>query len=115
MNTPAAHCIQPESAVDFEVANFATNQRLFSIYDGPSYQESNAYLDVVPTPLPDLASQCQPTQGNSCPGAMKLYGRLFFYPPAFHSQNLSSTTRPSAISSSCRNSAPGRSTPIRRG
>jgi len=107
------HCIEPDSGVDFEVANFATNQRLFSIYDGPSYEDSNAYLDIVPTKLPDLASQCQPTQNDSCPAAMKLYGRLggmpknadgtcylpnaaigwkqpngFFYPPAFHSQKL---------------------------
>ncbi len=113
LNALPNHCIAADDGVDFEVANFATNQRLFSIYDGPSYQDSNAYLDIVPTRLPDLASQCQPTQGNSCPAAMKLYGRLggmpkdatnacylpnaaigwkqpngFFYPPAFHSQNL---------------------------
>jgi hypothetical protein len=110
--TPA-HCIERGSGVDFEVANFATNQRLFNIYDGPSYEDSNAYLDIVPTKLPDLASQCQPTQNDSCPAALKLYGRLggmpkdkdgtcylpnaaigwkqpngFFYPPAFHSKNL---------------------------
>ena len=102
-----------EDGVDFEVANFATNQRLFSIYDGPSYQDSNAYLDIVPTRLTDLGAQCHPSQSNACPEAMKLYGRLggmpkdannscylpnaaigwkqpngFFYPPAFHSQNL---------------------------
>ena len=107
------HCIVAEDGVDFEVANFATNQRLFSIYDGPSYQDSNAYLDIVPTRLTDLGAQCHPSQSNSCPEAMKLYGRLggmpkdannscylpnaaigwkqpngFFYPPAFHSQNL---------------------------
>ncbi len=113
LNALPNHCIAADDGVDFEVANFATNQRLFSIYDGPSYQDSNAYLDIVPARLPDLASQCQKTQGNACPGAMKLYGRLggmpkdatgtcylpnaaigwkqpngFFYPPAFHSQNL---------------------------
>ena len=107
------HCIVAEDGVDFEVANFATNQRLFSIYDGPSYQDSNAYLDIVPTRLTDLGAQCHPSQSNACPEAMKLYGRLggmpkdannscylpnaaigwkqpngFFYPPAFHSQNL---------------------------
>jgi hypothetical protein len=113
LNVLPNHCIEPESGINFNVSNFATNERLFNIYDGPSYQDSNAYLDIVPTKLPDLASQCQPTQSNSCPGAMKLYGRLggmpkdatgtcylpnasigwkqpngFFYPPAFHSQNL---------------------------
>ena len=54
LNAVPNHCIEPDSGVDFEVANFATNQRLFSIYDGPSYQDSNAYLDIVPTKLPDL-------------------------------------------------------------
>src|SRR5262249_54557447 len=113
LNVLPNHCIEPESGINFNVSNFATNERLFSIYDGPSYQDSNAYLDIVPTKLPDLAAQCQPTQGQGCPGAMKLYGRLggmpkdatgtcyvpnasigwkqpngFFYPPAFHSQNL---------------------------
>jgi cell migration-inducing and hyaluronan-binding protein len=114
LNKLPNHCIEPDSGVDFEVANFATNQRLFSIYDGPSYQDANAYLDITPSQLSDLdESQCQKTQANSCPGAMKLYGRLggrpkdaagkcylpnasigwkqpngFFYPPAFHSQNL---------------------------
>ena len=97
----------------FEVANFASNQRLFSIYDGPSYQDSNAYLDIEPTRLAGLREQCGPTQSNACPKAVQLYGRGggvpkdatdtcylpnaaigwkqpngFFYPPAFHSRKL---------------------------
>jgi hypothetical protein len=108
------HCIAADDGVDFEVANFATNQRLFSIYDGPSYQDSNAYLDIEPTKLPELTPMgCQPSGSNACPGALKLYARDggvpkdatstcylpnaaigwkqpngFFYPPAFHSRNL---------------------------
>ena len=31
--------------------NFGVNQRLFNIYDGPSFQDSNAYLDITPTTL----------------------------------------------------------------
>ncbi len=107
------HCIAPDDGANFEVANFATNQRLFSIYDGPSYQDSNAYLDIEPTKLPELSTQCQRSGSDACPGALKLYGRKggvpkdatstcylpnaaigwkqpngFFYPPAFHSRNL---------------------------
>jgi cell migration-inducing and hyaluronan-binding protein len=74
------HCIEPDSGVDFEVANFATNQRLFSIYDGPSYEASNAYLDIEPRRLNLAPEQCQPTKSNSCPGALKLYGRLHGMP-----------------------------------
>lgn len=108
-----AHCIGRDDGVVFEVANFASNQRLFSIYDGPSYQDSNAYLDIEPTRLAGLREQCGPTQSDACPKAVQLYGRGggipkdatdacylpnaaiawkqpngFFYPPAFHSRNL---------------------------
>ena len=31
------------------LANFGVGQRLFSIYDGPAYQESNIYLDITKT------------------------------------------------------------------
>ncbi len=37
----------------FPISNFGVNQRLFNIYDGPAYQESNAYLDITPTVLAD--------------------------------------------------------------
>ncbi len=38
------------------------NQRMFSIYDGPAYQESNAYLDIRKVPVPGcgLAPPNQP-------------------------------------------------------
>ena len=31
---------------------FAPNQRLSNIYDGPSYQDSNAYLDITVADCP---------------------------------------------------------------
>lgn len=116
INDPAKlpeQCIARDDGVLFQVANFASNQRLFSVYDGPSYQDSNAYLDIEPSRLPDLFEHCAPTQADACPKAVQLYGRGggipkdaddacylpnaaigwkqpngFFYPPAFHSRNL---------------------------
>ena len=29
--------------------NFVVNQRLFNIYDGPAYEDSNGFLDINPS------------------------------------------------------------------
>ena len=86
------------------------NQRLFNIYDGPAYQDSNAYLDINPVVITD----CQSNQSSqTCLNSQWLAGRTlglpqddngvcympnaaiawkqpngFYYPPAFHSTNL---------------------------
>ena len=44
-------CANRSEGVVFPLNNFSNAQRLFSIYDGPSYQESNAYLDISTTNL----------------------------------------------------------------
>jgi G8 domain-containing protein len=101
------HCLVAAEGVSFPMDNFALNQRLLNIYDGPVYQDSNAFLDVQPVHVAD----CTPT---GCVGASKwLAGNIiglpqdaqgqcylpnaaiawkqpngFYYPPAFHSTNL---------------------------
>jgi hypothetical protein len=110
-------CIIADEGVDFEVTNFSENQRLFSIYDGPAYQDTDAFVDVEPSVLTGLA--CTPTPGQACPQATQLYARAggilkdaknqcylpnaaiawkspngFFYPPAFHSVDLSFANSP---------------------
>jgi cell migration-inducing and hyaluronan-binding protein len=104
------YCLNAASGVSLPVTDFFSNQRLFSIYDGPAYEQSNAYLDVT-TALcttdgyngpggciygsgkannvlktnPDLAT-------SSCylPNAAIAWKQPngFFYPPSFHSANL---------------------------
>lgn len=44
----------------FQRSNFAMNQRFFSLYDGPSFEDSNAYLDITTTKLND----CDLSPGN---------------------------------------------------
>ena len=110
-------CIIPDQGADFEVANFSENQRMFSIYDGPAYQDTDAFVDIEPSVLTGL--KCSPTQSQACPQATQVYARLggvlkdsknqcylpnaaiawkspngFFYPPAFHSVNLSFANTP---------------------
>ncbi len=100
-------CVSQPDGVSFPRSNFGVNQRLFNIYDGPAYQSSNAYLNITKAPI-----DCGPNK--FCPAAPYLVAKLtglpkdratggcympnaaigwkqpngFYYPPAFHSDNL---------------------------
>jgi hypothetical protein len=112
------HCRSAAEGISIPLDNFAVNQRFFNIYDGPNYQDSNAYLDITET---DLNPLCQPGGLTKCPQfgpgvgmPSWIYTRTigipvnktknscvlpnaaigwkqpngFFYPPAFHSEKL---------------------------
>ncbi len=110
-DTPSGNnCLLRAEGVALPLSNFGANQRLLNIYDGPAFQDSNAFLDITTTPLTD----CPPGSGPnaSCPGSASMYGRVlgvprqgdtcylpnaaigwkqpngFYYPPAFQSENL---------------------------
>ena len=103
-------CLLPEEGISFPMSNFGINQRMFNIYDGPAYQESNAYLRIPATTLEDCQAHSTP---GICDASRYLYARMmavpktpqgecylpnaaigwkqpngFYYPPAFHSTNL---------------------------
>lgn len=108
------YCLLKDEGISFQLTSFANNQRLFSIYDGPSFEDSNAFMKVKKAPIDD----CKPTRlgGNgNCFASKSMYGRVqgmpvdktnnmlcsipnaaiawkqsngFYYPPAFHSSNL---------------------------
>jgi hypothetical protein len=95
-----------EETVALQVAGFSVNQRLLNIYDGPAYESSNAYLDITTTTVMGCSNGiCGDGYGanslsigipqdkngrcylpNAGIGWKQPNG--FFYPPAFHSQNL---------------------------
>ncbi|WP_437972150.1 G8 domain-containing protein [Sorangium sp. So ce260] len=106
-------CLSRREGISMPLDNYAVNQRLFNIYDGPSYQDSNAYLDIRETPLDDCRPSDDPNApSNGCSRSKSMYGRVlgvprraggcylpnaaiawkqpngFYYPPAFHSTNL---------------------------
>jgi hypothetical protein len=102
---PTEACINATEGVSFPVSNFGTGQRLFNIYDGPAYQDSNIYLDItiaacgngrtaanttyclyslVPGVRWNPTSTCY--LPNAAIGWKQPNG--FFYPPSFHSTNL---------------------------
>ncbi len=102
------YCLNSNEAVSLPVTGWFSNQRLFNIYDGPAYQDSNAYLDVNKTPCPNagynggciygngasigVATDPASPIGPNCylPNAAIAWKQPngFFYPPAFHSTNL---------------------------
>ena len=78
-NANNAYCLSQNDGVSFQVGNFAGFQRLFSVYDGPIFQDSNAFLDIHPTfltadgtaagkVLDTKGGKCQPSDqtGNPC-------------------------------------------------
>jgi hypothetical protein len=106
----ATYCLNTNEGISMPLENFAMNQRLFNIYDGPSFQDSDAFLDITPTTL----TNCTPGQGSTCQMNGWMYGNSlgvpedlssqacylpnaaiawkqpngFYYPPEFHSRNL---------------------------
>ena len=55
-NRPGNHCLHVDEGVSFQVSNFGMYQRLFSVYDGPAFQDSNAYLNIKRREIDD----CKP-------------------------------------------------------
>ncbi len=100
-------CLSAQEGISLSLNNFNSNQRLFNIYDGPAYQENNAYLDITKTDIPycTAGAGCSNTNlpysvvyGMPADASGKCYlpnaaigwkqPNGFFYPPAFHSDNL---------------------------
>jgi len=121
--TPASYCRlqdgnKRDEGVVIPIDNFSVYQRLYNIYDGPVYQESNAFLHIKKAAIagcdPKLVKNLVP---GTCNNNKYLYWRAmgiprakenpykgqcilpnaavgwkqpngFYYPPAFHSRNL---------------------------
>ncbi len=69
------YCLSKDEGVSIQLSNFSDFQRFFSVYDGPAYQDSNAYLNIHPTYLTsdgtvtgNLIGSCKPdtNAGNPC-------------------------------------------------
>ena len=70
-------CLSRDEGIAMPLEAFSVNQRLFSVYDGPAYQDSNVYLSIQPTILSkpkgatqhwqDNAKDCRPDKNNGFP------------------------------------------------
>ncbi len=107
-------CALPNEGISFPTENFSVYQRLYNIYDGPVYQEANAFLNIKERLIDCHGGKdgnCQSDymygsggRGVGIPRAKeKPYKKEcvlpnaaigwkqpngFYYPPAFYSQNL---------------------------
>jgi hypothetical protein len=93
------YCLSTKDGISISVGPFP-GQRMFSVYDGPAFQQSNAYLDVYPTDVSDAKWMYRDRHEDGVPkdssGTCYLPNAAiawkqpngFYYPPAFHSQNL---------------------------
>lgn len=79
------YCLSKDEGVSIQLSNFSNFQRFFSVYDGPAYQDSNAYLNIHPTYLTDdgtvtgkLIGGCKPdaNAGNPCVNSGFMNGGL---------------------------------------
>ena len=103
------YCLFPGSstAIPVSTAAMMVGQRLYNVYDGPAYEDANAYLDIKVSPCDTDAAKCMTAQKAGVrkaaapfAGIAKGKGYLpnaaigwkqpngFYYPPAFHSRNL---------------------------
>ena len=46
-----SYCLSKDDGVSIQLGSFSAGQRFFSVYDGPAYQDSNAYLNIHSTYL----------------------------------------------------------------
>jgi hypothetical protein len=78
-----SYCLSKSDGISIQLGSFSAGQRFFSVYDGPAYQENNAYLDIHPTYLTSdgtvtgsVISGCKPTPDNPnpCPFAGYMNG-----------------------------------------
>jgi hypothetical protein len=103
-NGVPGYCLSTPEGVSLPVSNWFVNQKLFNIYDGPAFEDTNAFLDITPTDCAQgYNNGCIYGSGNAIgvpkyPDSGKCYlpnaaigwkqPNGFFYPPAFHSTNL---------------------------
>ncbi len=104
-----SYCASLNEGISIPLNNFGNAQRLFSIYDGPAYEEADAFLDITKTNLTGcdqglMSPDCKrwmnysikgtlwDPKSNQCylPNAAIAWKQPngFYYPPAFHSRAL---------------------------
>jgi cell migration-inducing and hyaluronan-binding protein len=105
-------CRDNASGVTYPLTAWNTEQRMFNIYDGPAYQDANAFLDIYPSKCATqeecmyyggtLGVRAAQTAFSTVPDGKVTVGQGFlpnaaigwkqsngfYYPPAFHSRNL---------------------------
>jgi hypothetical protein len=66
----SAFCLSAEQGMVFENSNFGNSQRLLHIYDGPTFEDSDAFSDIHVLSI-GTRQQCRP-DGNTLPGDCRI-------------------------------------------
>jgi hypothetical protein len=70
------YCVSSADDATFEIDSFSGAQRMISIYDGPSFEDSDAFMDVHTTQIGTLG-QCKP--GGNPAGSCRTLGWMNAY------------------------------------
>ncbi len=104
-------CTDKQTGIAFPLSSWGTGQRMYNVYDGPAYEDAVAYLDIHPTLCNDSSNciywnklgvrraltELKIPGGGTIPAGQGYLPNAgigwkqsngFYYPPAFHSQNL---------------------------
>jgi len=80
-STSTDYCLSKAEGISMQLDGFGMNQRFFNIYDGPSLQDSNAYLDIRKTVISGTGSNdCKFPQDKQCNNSPWMYGRVLGVP-----------------------------------
>jgi hypothetical protein len=66
----SSFCLSAEQGIAFENSNFGNSQRLLHIYDGPTFEDSDAFSDIHALSISTL-QQCRP-DGNTLSGDCRI-------------------------------------------
>ncbi len=73
-SNPQGYCLSKDNGVSMTLTPFNSGQRMFNIYDGPSFQESSAYLDIKARPISDCTPEKRHSGDGVCDDSKYMYG-----------------------------------------
>jgi hypothetical protein len=73
------HCVSAADGISIPIDSFGNAQRLFNIYDGPVFEDSDAFADVHTTKIGSVSACKSPVGGNDNPGECQRLGWMNGY------------------------------------
>ncbi len=74
---PGGYCLSKNNGISIPLTNFNAGQRMFNIYDGPSFQDSSAYLNIKARVITDCNSDNRDSSSGGtgvCNSSQYMYG-----------------------------------------
>jgi hypothetical protein len=71
---PQGYCLSAANGISFTLTPFNSGQRMFNIYDGPSFQDSSAYLNIKAGAISDCTPGKRSPGDGVCDDSKYMYG-----------------------------------------